>query len=174
MSQTDTADKKQKSIVSKKSWKSTLSIFEYLKPYSWYFYGALALLVVGSLLMMAIMGIPGEMVHAATGQKGMFDLTLNEWGLIMFIFLGARALLSFVQTILFANVSERGMADIRRDLYERLITQPMDYFEQFRVGELTSRITADVEQLQSVFSVTLAETIRQSLILILELVFWHT
>jgi len=166
MSQTDEADKKNVTKINKKSWGSTLSIFQYLKPYSWYFYGALALLVVGSLLMMAIMGIPGEMLHAATGEKGIIDLTLNQWALIMFIFLGARALLSFVQTILFANVSERGMADIRRDLYGRLITQPMDYFEQFRVGELTSRITADVEQLQSVFSVTLAETIRQSLILV--------
>ena len=35
------------------------------------------------------------------------------------------------------------------------------------LGELTSRITADVEQLQSVFSVTLAEFIRQVMVLIL-------
>ncbi|MCL4118273.1 UNVERIFIED_CONTAM: hypothetical protein GTU68_012278 [Idotea baltica] len=84
----------------------------------------------------------------------------------MFGLLAARALLSFVQTMLFANVSEKGMADVRKDLYSRLISQPMDYFEQYRVGELTSRITADVEQLQSVFSVTLAEFIRQILILL--------
>lgn len=40
------------------------------------------------------------------------------------------------------------------------------FFEEKRVGELTSRITADVEQLQSVFSITLAEFIRQLVILI--------
>ena len=34
-----------------------------------------------------------------------------------------------------------------------------------RVGELTSRITADVEQLQSAFSITLAEFVRQIVIL---------
>jgi ATP-binding cassette, subfamily B, bacterial len=40
------------------------------------------------------------------------------------------------------------------------------FFEEKRVGELSSRITADVEQLQSVFSITLAEFIRQLVILV--------
>jgi len=120
--------------------------------------------------MMAIMGIPGQMVTAASkdlNSEPLFDFSLNTWGLIMFGILAVRALLSFIQTISFAQVSERGMADVRKDLYQKLITQPMDYFESFRIGELTSRITADVEQLQSVFSVTLAEFIRQIMILLL-------
>jgi ABC-type multidrug transport system fused ATPase/permease subunit len=58
------------------------------------------------------------------------------------------------------------MSDLRKDLYEKIITQPVVFFEEKRVGELTSRITADVEQLQSVFSITLAEFIRQLVILI--------
>ena len=164
------AEEKNNKKITKSSLGSALSMFRYLKPYSAYFYGALVLLVIGSLIMMAIMGIPGEMLNTATGKKSSlpFELNwnLNKWALVMFGLLAARALLSFVQTMLFANVSERGMADIRKELYMRLISQPMDYFEQHRVGELTSRITADIEQLQSVFSVTLAEFIRQILILI--------
>ncbi len=164
------AEEKKKARITKAGLGSALSMFRYLKPYSGYFYGALFLLVIGSALMMAIMGIPGQMVSAATDEINgtpLFDFDLNTWGLIMFGILALRAILSFVQTILFAQVSERGMADVRKDVYKKLITQPMDYFEQFRVGELTSRITADVEQLQAVFSVTLAEFIRQIMILIL-------
>ena len=164
------AEEKKKARITKAGLGSALSMFRYLKPYSGYFYGALFLLVIGSTLMMAIMGIPGQMVSAATDELNgtpLFDFDLNTWGLIMFGILALRAILSFVQTILFAQVSERGMADVRKDVYKKLITQPMDYFEQFRVGELTSRITADVEQLQAVFSVTLAEFIRQIMILIL-------
>ncbi len=157
---------KTKKKISKKELVNALSIFTYITRYKGYFIGALILLVIGSILMLMIMGIPGEMVNRATGAKTQFDFTLDQWGLIMLITLALRALLSFVQTILFANVSERGMADVRRDLYHKLIGQPMDYFEQYRVGELTSRITADVEQLQSVFSVTLAEFVRQIMILI--------
>lgn len=163
-------EKKKNTKITRASLGSAFTMFRYLKPYSGYFYSALLLLVIGSLVMMAIMGIPGEMLNAATGKPSSLpfelDWSLNMWAYVMFGLLAARALLSFVQTLLFANVSEKGMADVRRDLYMRLISQPMDYFEQYRVGELTSRITADVEQLQSVFSVTLAEFIRQILILI--------
>lgn len=160
------ATEEEKKRISKASLKSALSIFYYIRPFKAYFYGALALLVLGSVMMLMIMGIPGEMVNAATGAETRFPFSLNTWGWIMMGLLAARAALSFLQTILFANVSERGMANVRGELYNRLITQPMDYFEGFRVGELSSRITADVEQLQSVFSITLAEFIRQVMILI--------
>ena len=58
------------------------------------------------------------------------------------------------------------MADVRKALYGKLITQDYPYFEQRRIGELTSRITTDVEQLQNAFSVTLAEFIRQIVTLV--------
>ncbi|MCL4112986.1 UNVERIFIED_CONTAM: hypothetical protein GTU68_043908 [Idotea baltica] len=58
------------------------------------------------------------------------------------------------------------MADVRKALYNKLITQPIYFFEERRVGEITSRITADVEQLQGAFSITLAEFLRQLVILV--------
>ena len=160
----------KKKRITKSGLTSALKMFRYIRPYRMYFYGALAILVLGSFIMMGIMGIPGQMVSAATDDidgKGIFDFDLNTWGIIMFVLLLSRAALSFIQTILFAHVSEKGMADVRKDVYKKLITQPMAYFEQHRVGELTSRITADVGQLQSVFSVTLAEFIRQFMTLLL-------
>ncbi len=165
------APEKTKKKITRTGLKNALSIFSYITRYKGYFIGALTLLIIGSALMMIIMGIPGEMVNEATGKKTYLKLTLNQYGLMMLVALALRALLSFVQTILFANVSERGMADIRRDLYNKMIGQPMDYFEQHRVGELTSRITADVEQLQAVFSVTLAEFVRQVMILFFAIIF---
>lgn len=160
------AKDQERKKITRSGLQSALNVFKYIKPYRAYFFGALSILVIGSILMMMIMGIPGEMVNVATGAESRFPYTLNQWGIIMLVILAIRAFLSFVQTILFANVSEKGMANIRTELYGRLITQSMEYFEGFRVGELTSRITADVEQLQSVFSITLAEFIRQILILI--------
>ncbi len=168
---TPMAEEKKKAKITKAGLGSASRMFRYLLPYKYYFFGALVLLGIGSLLMMALMGIPGEMLNVATGKESRFNLDIDQLAKLMFLALAARAFLSFVQTILFANVSERAMADVRSDLYRKLISQPMSYFEQYRVGELTSRITADVEQLQSVFSVTLAEFIRQILILIFTITF---
>jgi ABC-type multidrug transport system fused ATPase/permease subunit len=150
----------------KKNWKSLLWVFQYIKPYKWYFISALIILSIGSLLFLVIPDLAGEMVNVATGKKSKYGLDLTQLGIVIFVVLAIRSVISFVIVILFANVSERGMADLRKSLYDKLITQSVGFFESQRIGELSSRITADVEQLQSVFSMTLAEFIRQGTILI--------
>jgi len=161
------ADKeKEKKKLNRKNIKSLLWVFQYIKPYKWYFISALVILSIGSLLFLIIPDLAGEMVNVATGQTSKYGLDLSQLGLLMFAVLAVRSVISFIIVILFANVSERGMADLRLSLYEKLITQSVGYFESQRIGELSSRITADVEQLQSVFSMTLAEFIRQGTILI--------
>ena len=52
------------------------------------------------------------------------------------------------------------MADIRRTVYSKIVSLPISFFEQRRVGELMSRITADVQALQDVLAFTLAELFR--------------
>lgn len=147
--------------------KRSLQIFSYIRPYRWYFIGAMVLLVFGSLVFMLLMGLPGEMANTAIG-KPKFNLGINvkDYGWVFLIILIVQGILSYVRTYLFSVVSEKGMADLRTTLYNTIITQPVGFFEEKRVGELTSRITADVEQLQSTFSITLAEFIRQLVILI--------
>ena len=132
-----------------------------------YFIAAMIFLVAGSLIFMALMGLPGEMANTAIGApKFNFNIDVKDYGWIFLIILIVQGILSYFRTYWFAIVSEKGMADLRKDLYEKIITQPVAFFEEKRVGELTSRITADVEQLQAVFSITLAEFIRQIVILI--------
>jgi ATP-binding cassette subfamily B protein len=150
-----------------KDFKKALHVFKYIKPYKGYFILAMIFLVLGSLIFMALMGLPGEMTNTAKGEpKFELGLTVKDYGWLFLVILIIQGILSYFRTIFFAIVSEKGMADLRKDLYEKIITQPVAFFEERRVGELTSRITGDVEQLQSVFSITLAEFIRQVVILI--------
>lgn len=140
-------------------------IFQYIRPYRWSFIAGLALLVFSSLLFMIFPGAAGEMANVAN-KNPKFNISLPEFGWILLVLLIAQGLFSYLRTILFARVSEKGMADVRKALYQRLITQDLTFFEQRRVGELTSRITSDVEKLQTAFSITLAEFIRQIVTLI--------
>lgn len=162
----------KKERLSKESLKRSLRIFKYIRPFLPQFTGAMILLVLGSMIFMLLVGLPGEMANIAIGQpKFDFGLTVRDFGWVFLIFLVVQGLMSYFRTLLFAEVSEKGMARLRKDLYENIICQPVIFFEEKRVGELSSRITADVEQLQSVFSITLAEFIRQVVILILGIVF---
>ncbi len=160
-------EKNAKPKLSKQSIKNSLQIFRYIKPYMEYFVAAMVFLVFGSLIFMALMGLPGEMANTAIGKpKFNFNIEVKDYGWLFLIILIIQGILSYFRTIYFAIVSEKGMSDLRKDLYNKIITQPVAFFEERRVGELTSRITADVEQLQSVFSITLAEFIRQVVIMI--------
>lgn len=142
-------------------------ILTYIRPYRSYFLAAMIMLAGGSLIFMALLGLPGEMANTAVG-KPKFDLGLavRDYGYLFLVILVIQGVLSFLRTYFFAIVSEKGMADLRKDLYQKIIAQPVHFFEERRVGELSSRITADIEKLQSVFSVTLAEFIRQLIILV--------
>jgi len=157
----------EKVSLNKKNVSDAIKIFKYIRPYIGYFIAGMVLLVVGSLVFMVLMGIPGEMANVASGEPR-FDLglTIQDFGKIMLVLLVVQGLFSYFRTVFFTIVSERGMADLRKDLYNTIITQSITFFEKRRVGELTSRITTDVEQLQSAFSVTLAEFLRQLVILI--------
>ncbi|MCL4146268.1 UNVERIFIED_CONTAM: hypothetical protein GTU68_010139, partial [Idotea baltica] len=85
----------------------------------------------------------------------------NQVGLVFIGILAAQSVLSFFRTVFFAVVSEKAMADARKKAYAKLIGQHVEFFEKRRVGELISRLTSDVAQMQNVISVSLAEFLRQ-------------
>jgi ABC-type multidrug transport system fused ATPase/permease subunit len=86
---------------------------------------------------------------------------LKEIGFLLGAILLIQAVLSFFRIYLFEYVSQNAMAAIRRELYEKIITLPIYFFEENRVGNLTSRISSDVSQLQDSLSNQLAFFVRQ-------------
>ena len=67
-------------------------------------------------------------------------------------------------------MTENALMQVRRDTYRHLLTLPMAFFATRRVGELSSRISADVALLQDTFTTTLAELVRQTIIIAVGLV----
>jgi len=60
--------------------------------------------------------------------------------------------------------------DLRNDVFERILYQPLRFFQFNPTGELISRVSADVERIQTAASETLAEFLKQGSILIFLLV----
>ncbi|HEY3387253.1 MAG TPA: ABC transporter transmembrane domain-containing protein [Saprospiraceae bacterium] len=142
----------------------------FIRPYRWHFIGGLILLFLGSMTFMVFPYLAGELADVATGTSKL-GLDLNQIGLILIVILVLQGIMSYLRVIWFAVVSERGMADVRSSIYQKLIGLPVYFFERNRVGDLTSRISEDVNRLSAVFSNTLAELIRQILILITGIAF---
>ena len=145
--------------------KEATKIFRFIRPYRWQFFLGMFLLFLSSLVFMLFPYLAGEMADVATGE-GTLGISLDQIGLVLGAILVMQGVVSYFRIYLFAIVSEKGMADVRKALYRTLVALPVYFFEKNRVGDLTSRITADVNHLQMVFSITLAEFVRQVLILV--------
>ncbi|HMS69911.1 MAG TPA: ABC transporter transmembrane domain-containing protein [Saprospiraceae bacterium] len=167
MSDSAKKDPEKKAKITKDSLMASMGIFRYIKPYRGYFIAGMVLLVLGSVLFMAFPGVAGEMANIAVGKdKYNLNIEVEDFWWIFLIILVGQGILSYFRTIFFTIVSEKGMADLRKDLYDKIITQSIGFFEERRIGELTSRITTDVEQMQTAFSITLAEFLRQVIMLV--------
>ena len=91
---------------------------------------------------------------------------LNRIAIGLLVLFAIQALLNFVQVYLLTSTSELVVAQLREDLFARLIHLSPGFFTERRTGELTSRLSADTAVLQTVLSYNLSEFARQTLFLI--------
>ncbi len=139
-------------------------LYRYLKPYKWEYGLGLVFLFGSSAASLAFPKLLGELVEA--GNQGILADQINRIALILVVVLVVQSVFSFFRIFLFVRVAEKTLADLRQSTYNHLIKLPMKFFQQRRVGELNSRISADITLLQDALTTTLAEFIRQLIVII--------
>ena len=91
---------------------------------------------------------------------------VDRTALLLVGVLALQAGLSYFHFLSFATVGQRSLVDLRRDTYARLISLPMTFFAQRRVGELASRLSADLIQIEDTLTAILPQFLRQSTLLV--------
>jgi ABC transporter fused permease/ATP-binding protein len=157
-----------KAKINKKSLANVKKLLKYIHPYRFTFIIGMVFLFLSSITLLAFPALLGAMIDAAQGKQTYewLPVSIGTIGLICFIVLFFQSVSSFFRIRLFVEVTEKSITDIRKDTYFRLITLPMDFFTNRRVGELNSRLSADLSQIQDTMTTTLAEMIRQIILLI--------
>ena len=153
--ETPEEDKKK---VSGEALRRAAKLFSFVRPYRTQYAIGFVFLLLSTATTLSFSLIIREVTNVLDGKSA---FTLNQIIAFFVAVLLGQAVFSFFRIYFFAQVSERSMADIRRAVYNRMVTLPIPFFEQRRVGELTSRLSSDVSQLQDVLSLTLAEFFRQ-------------
>jgi subfamily B ATP-binding cassette protein MsbA len=126
--------------------------------------GAVVLLVLSTGVGLVFPLVVRELLDAAF-LEGSGEL-LNRVAVGLLVLFAAQAFINFGQSYLTASVSERVVAGIRRDLFQRLVRQPPGYFALRRVGALSSRIASDASLLQDLLRFGLPELARQGMFLV--------
>src|SRR5436190_11947611 len=157
-----------KAKMDRESLRQALELFRYLRPYRGRFAAAMCSLFTGSLLTLAFPYLAGSIVDAAVrhtqahGSMAGVDRT----ALLLLGILTVQAALAYFHHLSFATVGQRSLVDLRRDTYARLISLPMTFFAQRRVGELASRLSTDLIQIEDTLISILPQFLRQSTLLI--------
>lgn len=154
-----------------KSFKEGLKLFRFLLPYRGLYLAGIVMLILSTLTTLTFPILVGEMTKVLEG-KSLY--TLNHVAFIFALVLLSQGIFSYFRVWFFSVVSEKATADIRKLLYQRMIAAPLAFFENNRVGDLISRLSADVSVIQNVLTTTVAEFLRQiaTLVLGLAYLFW--
>ena len=139
-------------------------LFGYLRPQWRPFSIALVGLVIASAVGLAfpliIAGITTEIVAGGDGG-GLDRLILTLIGLF-----SVQAVGSFLQTYLLGVVGERVVAQLRGELFGRLITLSLDFHASRRVGELVSRLSSDVTLVRTMLTQTVTSLLSSVIALV--------
>ena len=114
-----------------------------------------------------LLGATGNQTIESQSSSNFFNTQdVNQIALNLFILFGFQAIFSFIRVVLFNNVTENALRDLKNNAFERMVYMPMDFFNTQKVGELTSRIASDIAQIQDTLRTTIAEFFRQIVMII--------
>ena len=153
-------DASPKARVTRESLTQMFGLYAYLRPYRGKLTVGFIMLLGSSALGIFFPLLSGLMINSKT-HAAAFHIALLAIS-ILFI----QAFMSYFQSLFFNTVGEYGLSDLRRALFGHLTEMPMAFFGQRQVGELTSRMMADLTQLQDAFIMAIPQFTRQSMIML--------
>jgi len=163
--------KEPKVKLTKDSWRKAARFLKYLKPYAGTYFIGWIFLVLSTSAGLVFPYLMGKLLGSSSATSNpaqairLIDLSnVNQIAFALFILFFFQSVFSFVRVVLFNNVTENALRDMRNDAFERLVYMPMDFFNRQKVGELTSRVASDIAQIQEVLRTTIAEFFRQIII----------
>ncbi len=139
-----------------------------LKPYilrqkAMLAWAALAMLASAAAMLLLPIAIRRMIDYGFSGSDG---AAINS-SFVLLIGLGAAVAVASSARFFCVNwLGERVVADLRSDLFKRLVTLGPAFYETTRSGEIMSRLTADTTQLKAASGSTMSQAVRNTIMLI--------
>lgn len=168
MAKKNNTEELPKAKLNKENLRKTMRLFSYIKPYRGKFILGLIFLFLTAGTALAFPWLMRNMIDASSAEG---TKHIDEVALGLLVLFAAQAIFSFFRIYLFSQVTEYSLRQIRQDIYRHMIQLPMSFFTQNRVGDLNSRLSADLSQIQDTLTTTIAEFIRQMILIVGGLIF---
>ena len=163
--------------------KKASTFFRFIKPYKLAFGIGMLFLFLSSATAMLFPFLMGQLIGKETSSSipsvtdslpessQFIDLSItSNLILVMICVFVAQAVFSFFRVYLFGYFTANALKDLRVAAFSVLIASPINFFNKNKVGELTSRISNDIEQLRETLNTVLASFFRQIITVVVSLV----
>ncbi|AYB40204.1 ABC transporter ATP-binding protein [Brevibacillus laterosporus] len=137
----------------KNSMEALKRLWGYLREQRWSLFLVFFLVLASSgfaLMGPLLIGKAIDSMGITTGQVQFPLLAKIVGSLIIVYILGALA--SWLQTYLMASVSQKTVKSMRKDIFDKVQTLPLRFFDERPRGDLMSRLTNDVENINNTLS----------------------
>lgn len=134
----------------------------YLKPYRKMVLGAGLALMLTSSVVLGMGAALGHLIDEGIA-KGDHHL-LNQGYIILLAVVITLAFGTYARYLLVSMIGERVVADIRKDVFAKVLSMHTAFFEDMRTGDLISRITTDTSLLQTVIGSSVSVFMRNALL----------
>ncbi len=137
-------------------------LFGYARPYRGRFAAAIAAMVVYAAATAAVAGLIRPVIDQVlpTGTR------LSSWCAALLIVYLVKGLGAYASAFVMTDIGQRVVRDLRDQLFRHILDQSATFFSRHTSGQLMSRITNDVNQVQQAVSETVGDLMREGLSLV--------
>lgn len=169
-------NKREKIKLTKDSYQQAKNFLTFVKPYSAYYFIGTIFLILSTATSFSLPVFLGDILGADStemNKEWKWFSTESVYGIltILAVVLPAQAVFSFFRIYTFNYVTHNALKDMRQKAFETLIKSPISFFDGSKTGETISRLSNDTEQIQETLTTSIAEFIRQFLIVIAGIIF---
>lgn len=123
---------------------------QYLYPLKWLFLLAAALMMVANLFALVGPTLSGYAIDAIQLGPGkvIFEKVFFYCGLMVVFYLTS-AVLSYLISRLMIYLSQKIVYSLRKEVFDKLMTLPIRYFDQTQTGDIISRMSYDIDTINT-------------------------
>ena len=148
-------------------WGVLRKLFPYLWSQKGLFIASMILVTISSGLSLAGPMLSGRAIKAIEGGRGKVDLdTVIFFCALMVIFYIVSSILTYVNSIIMLRLSKRISFNMRKQVFSHLLTLPISYFDKNQTGDIVSRLSYDIDTINTSLSTDLLHIITSAITII--------
>lgn len=133
-------------------------LWRYLVHYRFLLLLALVLTITGNLLALVGPKLSGLAINAIEPGEGNVDFATvfyyAGWMVVFYVF---SSLFSYLLSMVMQIISRRMARQMRDDVFRKLLTLPVSYFDQNQAGDIISRVSYDIDVINTSLSTDLVQ-----------------